>query len=371
MAVIWIPVQNSSRHALIIDWLAAHFGWQAAELEAASADASFRRYYRLKPGRGGLPDTLSLPGGQPIASREDGGSVILMDAPPPAEDLGRFVDVAHRLRAAGLNVPRVHFADASTGIALVDDLGPRTLLDALAAGAAPAPLYAAAVDALVTLQSAATGDWPPYDAGRLETELSLFPAWYLERHLGVAAADGTGEGVAEAMHALVEAATAQPQVLVHRDYHSRNLMMSAPLPGILDFQDAVRGPLTYDLVSLLRDCYVDLPPALADALVDRYREAATRAGLAVPAPARLRRDYDWMGVQRHLKVLGIFTRLWYRDGRSDYLQYLPRVRGYLCRACAPYPELAPIGRLVARLGPADEAAVARITPARGADPAAP
>jgi aminoglycoside/choline kinase family phosphotransferase len=372
--VIVVTVQDSSRQRFVIDWLARRYGWPVTRLEPASADASFRRYYRLKPGRDGLPDRLRVADGVVIAGPGSAPTVILMDAPPPAEDLQRFVTAAHRLRAMGLNVPVIHAADTDVGIALVADLGTHTYLDALEAGEAPQPLYAAAIEALVRLQRHGTpadagGEddapggapgWPAYDEALLTRELGLFTEWYLQRHLGLTPPQIESGRMTDAFAPLIQSALAQPRVLVHRDYHSRNLMCTPPLPGVLDFQDAVIGPLTYDLVSLLRDCYVDVPAALESSLLAYYRERAARVGLALPSQAGFQRDFDWMGVQRHLKVLGIFARLWYRDGRADYLQYLPRVRRYLTDACAPYEELAPLGALIARLAPADAAAVERI-----------
>ncbi len=371
------PVQLSPRQRLLVDWLERRLGWRVASLEPASADASFRRYYRLTVPADGLAALAAA------ASGGDGGgklpeapaSVILMDAPPPAEDLGRFVACAERLARLELNVPRVLVAEEALGAALVTDLGSTTYLDALEGGAPPAPLYAAAVDALVRLQAgparaaAAAPAEPPlpaYDRALLVRELDVFEEWYLGRHHGLRLDPPRRRALDAARAALVDAALAQAQVTVHRDYHSRNLMLTPPLPGILDFQDMVTGPVSYDLVSLLRDCYVDLPAALEDAMIRRYFRGAAAAGVPVPAPEALRADLDWMGVQRHLKVLGIFVRLWYRDGRPDYLQYLPRVRRYVTAACARWPALRSVGELVASLAAADAAAVATIVRDGGA-----
>ncbi len=295
-----------------------------------------------------------------------------MDAPPPQEDLGRFLATAQHLRALGVHVPRIYRADPGSGIALVGDLGDTTYLAAIERNPSSMPeLYSAAIDALVRLQSAPEETLralPAYDEALLRRELGLFEQWYLQRHLSLAT--GAHQALLEpAKDLLVAHALAQPRVLVHRDYHSRNLMLTQPMPGVLDFQDMVRGALAYDLASLLRDCYVELPEDLQIMCLERYRGGLAQApGGVRPVPTlqQLRDEIDWAAIQRHLKVLGIFVRLHYRDGRSDYLQYLPRVRAYLVTACARHEPLRPLGELIASLGPADEAAVSRVQQAGGA-----
>ena len=300
-------------------------------LTPASSDASFRRYFRLDL---------------------EEGSRIVMDAPPEREDCRPFVAVAELFAAAGLHVPQVLRADFDQGFLLLTDLGHTTYLQALTAPGATFQeadrLYRAALEALVTLQRASrAGVLPPYDAALLERETGLFPEWYAARHLGRPLEGGAREAFDAASRALVACALAQPRVYVHRDYHARNLMVCAPEPGVLDFQDAVYGPISYDAVSLLKDAYVawDEEPVI-DWLV-RYWDSARRAGLPVAADfGDFYRDFEWMGVQRHLKVLGIFARLYHRDGKAGYLADMPRVAQALHAACRRYRELAPLTRLL-------------------------
>jgi aminoglycoside/choline kinase family phosphotransferase len=357
---IVIAEQDSSRRRHVVDWVARQFGWRVSRLEPASADASFRRYYRLKPGQHGLPRQLSLKDGRVLAREGDTHGVIVMDAPPPAEDLGRFVHAARRLAAAGLHVPAVHASDLEAGLALVGDLGTITYLDMLAAGGPQQVPYEAAIDALVRLQLAPTSGWPDYDEALLRRELGLFRDWYLDRHLQQRPSGEVAKALDTVFDRLVARSLGQPRVLVHRDYHSRNLMASPPLPGILDFQDAVVGPLAYDVVSLLRDCYVELPAPMMSRLLRHHRRQALAAGITMPDEACFAADLDWTGVQRHLKVLGIFVRLYYRDQRLEYLQYLPRVRRYLTAACARHASLRQLGALLESLAPQDEARVREI-----------
>jgi aminoglycoside/choline kinase family phosphotransferase len=293
----------------------------------ASEDASFRRYFRF--------------------SRRHGGSVIAMDAPPPQEDCSVFVRVAELFAAAGVNVPRILAMDLERGFLLLDDFGASTYLDRMDPQRADA-LYRPALATLVRLQAASRpGVLPDYDFALLKRELDLFPAWYLERHLGHALSDRQAQALDGVTAALLENNLAQPRVFVHRDYHSRNLMVTEPMPGVLDFQDAVYGPITYDLVSLLKDAYVEWPEERILDWAIRYWEGARAAGLPVAADfASFYRDFEWMGVQRHLKVLGIFARLWHRDGKARYLADLPLVLGYLERATRRYRELLPLAELL-------------------------
>jgi len=298
-------------------------------LVPASADASFRRYFRcIDPG--------------------DGVTRIVMDAPPAQEDCRPFLRVSRLLLKAGVHAPKVLAEDLQNGFLLLTDLGTVTYLDALALGDLPVAvrLYRDAIQALVAMQRIDASDQlPPYDRTLLARELALFPEWYLGRHLGCAPDPGESRRLAEVFDRLIGNALAQPGVFVHRDYHSRNLMCSSPNPGVLDFQDAVIGPITYDLASLFRDAYIDWDEAQVIDWLVRYCEAARGAGLPVPADfSQFYRDFEWMGVQRHLKVLGIFARLAWRDGKRGYLDSMPRVRTYLQRACARYPDLAVLGR---------------------------
>ncbi len=277
-------------------------------------------------------------------------TLIVMDAPPAQEDCRPFVHVAGLLRSAGLHAPEVLAGDPEQGFLLLTDLGTRTYLAALDAASAPA-LYRDATDALIRWQQA-TRDaaLPPYDEALLARELALFPEWYVGRHLGVTLTPAQQTTLAEAFRRVLDNNLAQPRVFVHRDFHSRNLMLSEPNPGILDFQDAVIGPITYDLVSLLRDAYIEWDePRQIDWAV-RYWERARSAGLPVDADFGVFwRDFEWMGVQRQLKVLGIFARLNHRDGKAAYVDDMPRVLRYLRGACARYRALDPLRALLDEL----------------------
>ena len=317
------------RDASLRAWLCEKAGVRG-RLEPLAGDASFRRYLRLRTGR---------------------ETFVVMDAPPENEDSRPFVQVAGLLRAAGVNVPQIHAMDLDRGFLLLGDLGSVSYLDRLDADSAPA-MYRDAFAALVRMQRRVpTHAVPPYDEARLAAELELFPEWFLGAHLGRPPSGTERRLLDEAFADLIEAALAQPRVFVHRDYHSRNLMVHARNPGILDFQDAVTGPLTYDPVSLLRDAYVAWPQARVYGWLDDYIDLATQAGLLsadLPADAvraRVRRDFDFMGIQRHIKVAGIFARLWYRDGKDAYLGDVPLVLRYLLDAVAGYPELDPLARL--------------------------
>lgn len=325
------------RTVLLRDWIARQFPGQTCRIEPASADASFRRYFRL---------TL-----------EDGATRIVMDAPPEHEDCRPFLKIAALLRAAGVNAPEVYAEDLAQGFLLLSDLGGTTYLDRLDAASAP-QLYRDACAALIAMQRAsvpADAQLPTYDRALLERELQLFPTWYVGRHLG-ATLDATQQATLRSVFdALIANNLAQPQVFVHRDYHSRNLMLIEGSrfpanPGVLDFQDAVLGPITYDAVSLFRDAYINWEEDQELDFVIRYWEAARQAGLPVHADfADFYRDYEWMGAQRQLKVLGIFARLCHRDGKDGYLKDMPRVLGYLRHTCERYLELRPLARLLDKI----------------------
>jgi len=324
---------SDRRVGLLEDWLGQLLGGAAFELSPASEDASFRRYFRV---------------------RASGGSWIAMDAPPDKEDTRPFLHVAGMLRAAGVHAPQCHARDLDRGFLLLEDLGQRTYLQALEAepGAAPS-LYADAIDSLVRMQAGLAGQaatLPPYDAALLDREMALFSDWLLGRHLGLGR-DSALQGACPAVFAwLREQVLQQPRVFVHRDYHSRNLMVTAQdNPGVLDFQDAVRGPVSYDLVSLLRDCYVAWPGGQVQDWLAHYWEAARARGLPVgESPAQFTRWFDLVGVQRHLKASGIFARLWYRDGKPGYLADVPRTVRYIHEAAGRYPQLAAFARLLER-----------------------
>ena len=318
-------------------WLRAlspQWGLSAGSLRAASNDASFRRYFRIDAGHPEHP------------------TLIVMDAPPPMEDCRPFVSVARLFGDAGMNVPEVLAADLDAGFLLLRDFGNDTYLDAIDEHNADA-LHAAASRELLSIQSASrAGVLPEYDRELLLRELMLYPDWYLARHTGVALSDDDRSTLVQAFELLLANNLAQPRVYVHRDYHSRNLMRLADddRPGVLDFQDAVYGPITYDLVSLLRDAYIAWPEEREIDWAVRHWERARQAGLPVAADfGDFYRDLEWMGLQRHLKVLGIFARLWHRDGKDRYLGDMPRVLAYVVRTAARYNAFAPLARLVDRI----------------------
>jgi len=315
------------RLAALTRWLAGPLGGPDFRIAPASADASFRRYFRVTLG--------------------DARSFVAMDAPPGREDCAAFVRVAQLLRAAGVNAPEVHAQDLAQGFLLLTDLGTVTYLDALNEGNADA-LMRDAIAALVKWQLATRpGMLPPYDEALLRRELALFPEWYVGRHLGRALDAAQAEAWETLCAALVASALAQPALYVHRDYMPRNLMRCEPNPGVLDFQDAVVGPLSYDIASLTRDAFVSWDEARVRDWSARYWRDARRAGLPVHADfAEFWRALEWMGLQRHLKVLGIFARLTYRDGKPQYLADTPRFLGYARAAARRYGALAPLARLL-------------------------
>jgi len=336
---------SDSRLALLTRWVMNDLGFAGSRIEPASADASFRRYFRLTRGA----DTY-----------------IVMDAPPDKEALAPYVGVAQMLAGMGLNVPILLARDLQQGLLLLSDLGTRLYLDELLAKREVDRLYADALTALLQMQTAgaaAARTLPPYDRTLLLREMELMPEWFLSRHLGIKVS-GAERGMLDRLfEVLVQSALAQPATFVHRDYHSRNLLVSEDAnPGILDFQDAVYGAVTYDLVSLLKDCYIAWPPARVHNWVLQYREQLLGAGFALEADEReFIRWFDLMGLQRHIKVLGIFARLYYRDGKSGYLKDLPRVLAYARAAAALYPETAEFADYIAAcIDPQFQAAQARV-----------
>jgi len=336
-----LPDASDSRLAALTHWVVDTLGFAGSRIEPASADASFRRYFRVARGS----DTY-----------------IVMDAPPDKEDLRPFVGVARTLAAMGLNVPIVLARDEPQGFLLLSDLGTRQYLDELAAERDVERLYADALQALVTLQTTDDGAarrLPPYDRALLLREMDLMPEWFLVRHLGLDVGAPDRALLHRTFDTLADAALAQPRTFVHRDYHSRNLLLCEDAnPGILDFQDAVYGPVTYDAVSLLKDCYVAWPQARVRGWVLGYREMLLEAGVSLGGDGRGDPDgfvrwFDLMGLQRHIKVLGIFARLFHRDGKAGYLKDLPRVLDYVRAAAAAYPETAEFaGYVASRIDPA-------------------
>jgi len=324
---------GDARRDALVDWLARlspHYGIDDSTLRAASADASFRRYFRVD-----------------AAAR----SLIVMDAPTDREDSRPFIHVASLMRAAGINAPEVLEADLVQGFLLLSDLGTTTYLSALDDSNA-GQLFDDALDTLVRWQLASQpGALPPYDEALLRRELDLFPDWYIARHLGHELS-ATQARQLEIVYARILASNlAQPTVFVHRDYMPRNLMISTPSPGVLDFQDAVMGPISYDVASLFRDAFISWDEERVLDWTVRYWDKARRAGLPVRADfGDFWRDAEWMGLQRHLKVLGIFARINYRDGKPHYLADTPRFVGYVRAVTRRYAELAPLARLFDELG---------------------
>lgn len=294
----------------------------AFQLESASSDASFRSYWR---------------------GQSAGKTWIVMDAPPDKEDTAPWLAMTKRLTDAGLNAPVIKAVDSENGFVMMSDLGTRLLLPELNKDTVDG-LYQQAMSALLQMQTKLQSqDLPVYDENRLVVEMELMPTWFLQRHLGFTPSCEQWDVIEVAFRALIKNATLQSQVFVHRDYHSRNLLISdTEHLGILDFQDAVHGPMTYDLVSLLRDCYIAWPVAQVEAWVEQYRLQAEAAGLITGTSSQFLRAFDLMGIQRHIKVLGIFCRLYYRDGKAGYLNDLPLVWQYTQTIGNKYPDIAPL-----------------------------
>ncbi len=325
-------IESDPRAAARTAWARNATGEPALDLERASMDAGFRSYWRGRAAEGALASS----------------SVIVMDSPPDKEDVRPWLHIRALLETGGVRVPRVLSKDAEHGFLLLEDLGQNTYLHVIDAGNADA-LFDDAVTQLLTLQAIAPpADLPAYDEAMLGRELSLFDEWFLGRHLGVTLDCGDLESLERVYRQLIDAALAQPQVLVHRDFMPRNLMPADDGPAVLDFQDAVRGPIAYDALSLFKDAFLSWPQDRVDGWLDRYHARAIAAGLPVPTLARFRRDADWIGVQRHLKVMGIFARLNYRDAKPKYLEDAPRFLAYLDGVVPKYPELAPLGELLDR-----------------------
>lgn len=313
-----LPGDDLRLHALR-QWLEGELGLSIRRLEPASSDASNRRYFRVI---------------------HAAGVHIAMDAPPETEDCSPFLQIAELLRDAGVHVPTIEAAAPGQGFLLLEDLGRHTYLDVLGDDNADA-LFELAIDALIRFQAASSpGVLPEYDAVLLRRELELFPEWYLGQHLGLKLDKGERHWLTTQFDLLVDRALAQPQVWVHRDYMPRNLMISNPMPGVLDFQDAVYGPVSYDITCLFRDAFLSWPPERVEQWLRLYWQRARAAGIPVHTHTDdFLRDCVWMGVQRHLKVMGIFARICYRDGKPRYLQDTPRFLAYLDEAAASDPEL--------------------------------
>jgi N-acetylmuramate 1-kinase len=333
-AIAW---PSTTREQQFHAWLASlpvALGLQTATLASASADASFRRYFRLQGAE---------------------ASYIIMDAPPDKEDCAPFVAIAERLIKGGVHAPRVIAQDLQQGFLLLSDLGATTFLAALQTlktQAQAQTLYLKAIATLVRVQTVSAEGLPPYNHDRLVAEMRLFDEWYVPKHLKQTLSEAEAKHLSAAYELIASRNCAEAQVLVHRDFHSRNLMVASsdePL-GVLDFQDAVSGPISYDLASLLRDAYVEWTEEQQLDWAVRYWQQARAAGLPVPDTIdAFYQNFEWMGLQRHLKVLGIFARLCHRDGKDGYLKDLPLVAKYALAVCRRYDELAPLGRLLMRL----------------------
>ena len=323
--------------------LFARQGWggvPSASLTSASSDASFRRYFRWEGGA---------------------RTLIVMDAPPPQEDCAPFVKIAGLLAQADVHVPQILAADLAQGFLLLPDLGRQTYLDVINAENAD-ELFAAALNALLQFQQLPLTDGlPVYDDALLRRELQLFPDWYLAKHLQLTLNAEQAAAWQRICSVLIDSALAQPQVLVHRDYMPRNLMLSSPNPGVLDFQDAVYGPVTYDVTCLFKDAFLSWPPERVRGWLEQYWQQAQAVGIPVQAQLEdFLRASDLMGVQRHLKVIGIFARLHYRDHKAKYLTDVPRFFGYLDDVLPKYTELAGLRALIDnRVKPAIAAREAR------------
>ncbi len=323
------------RIQLLENWLKEQFPQKPFTLQPASADASFRRYFRV--------------------SFKD-QTLIAMDAPPQQEDCTPFLQVAEILSAAGVHVPKIVAQNLDQGFLLLSDLGDTTFLQALNNQMDNADqLYGDAIDALIKLQlSQQVEGLPGYDEALLLRELNLFPDWYVAKHLRVAITEKQQTVLQSIFTRIIQNNIAQPRVLVHRDFHSRNLMVTSPNPGIIDFQDAVVGPITYDLVSLFKDAYIRWDEERILDWMIRYWEKAREAGLPVSTDfAEFYRDFEWMGVQRHIKILGVFARLYYRDGKENYLNDMPLVMEYLRKTCKRYRELHLLLNLLDELNPTE------------------
>ena len=324
------PDALDPRGAALAAWLRDTLETSAFRIEPASEDASFRRYFRVHAGA---------------------RTWVAMDAPPPMEDCRPFVSVLGLLRGAGVRAPALHAADVDRGFLLLDDLGSRCYLDVIDEANADS-LYEDAFTALLDMQCRiGPGQVPRYDGRRLRDEMALFREWFLARHLGIDLDDAlpraTSLALDETFEALVRACMEQPRVFVHRDYHSRNLMhLDDRNPGVIDFQDAVDGPIAYDLVSLLRDVYVRWPEDRVAGWVDAWHDRAVARGLVGPGRERFRRWFDLTGVQRHLKIAGIFARLWHRDGKPRYLDDLPLTLAYLAEVTPRHPETEAVVRVL-------------------------
>ena len=334
-------LKNDARLTLIRSWLTRDLGWRVGRISVASADASFRRYFRVS--RGDV---------DPAAWAPRADTLIVMDAPPGKEDMAPYLKVSSLLEQAGAHVPHVHASDSKRGFIVMEDLGDIQYLSRLKTGRGVDKLYGEALTTLANIQVRglrAASALPPYDRAPLERELNLMPEWFLRKHLALELSPEERALLTVTFEFLINEALLQPQVFVHRDFHSRNLMVlpndNKGGPGVIDFQDALRGPIGYDLVSLLKDCYISWSRERVERWVRGYRRVLGNLGANVgDSEYQFMRWFDLIGVQRHLKVLGIFARLWHRDGKIGYLADLPLTLEYVRDACRRYPELVEFER---------------------------
>ena len=344
-------LEHDPRLTLIRTWLTRDLGWRVGQISVASADASFRRYFRITRG------DVDPAGWAPRAD-----TLIVMDAPPGKEDIAPYLKVSSLLEQAGAHVPHVHASDARRGFVVMEDLGNTQYLSLLRTGRGVDKLYGDALATLANIQVRglrAASQLAPYDREPLDRELNLMPEWFLRKHLGLDLTPEERALLTVTFEFLMNEAMLQPQVFVHRDFHSRNLMvlsqssMNKSGPGVIDFQDALRGPIGYDLVSLLKDCYISWSRERVERWVKGYRRVLANLGANVgDSEYQFVRWFDLIGVQRHIKVLGIFCRLWHRDGKIGYLADLPLTFDYVIDACRRYPELVEFGRwLESRIAP--------------------
>jgi len=334
-AIAWSDAVRADQFTRWLTGIAAKHGLQIESLRLASADASFRRYFR-------------------IDARD--GSRIIMDAPPDKENSAPFVKVAALMHAAGVHAPQVLAWDEPLGFMLLTDLGAQTMMQVINRDDPQAnlPLYLQAVDALIAWQlSSQAGVLPPYDEALLRRELELFPDWYISQHKGVVLDDAMRQTLDQSFEEIIRQNLRWPSVFVHRDFMPRNLMAgktAADPLGVLDFQDAVHGPITYDIASLMRDAFLSWDEDFCLDVTIRYWEKARKAGLPVGDDfGEFYRGVEWMGLQRHLKVAGIFARLTLRDGKPQYLADTPRFITYIRATCARYRELKGLLRLVEKV----------------------
>lgn len=331
-------LKNDARLSLIRSWLTRDLGWRIGRISVASADASFRRYFRVS--RGDVDRSAWAP-------RAD--TLIVMDAPPGKEDVAPYLKVSSLLEQAGAHVPHVHASDGKRGFIVMEDLGDTQYLSLLKTGRGVDKLYGEALTTLANIQVRglrAASALPPYDRAPFERELHLMPEWFLGKHLRLELSPEERALITVTFEFLINEALLQPQVFVHRDYHSRNLMvLPSGGPGVIDFQDALRGPIGYDLVSLLKDCYISWSRERVERWVRGYRRVLGNLDANVgDSEYQFMRWFDLIGVQRHIKVLGVFSRLWHRDGKIGYLADLPLVQSYVLDTCRRYPELVEFGR---------------------------